>query len=75
MQDKVRAWVDNHPDWPNLTKSIAKKWLDEGLQDRSITRDLSWGIPVTRGGQPLIRECMKRSEHMRKNFPGVKSVS
>jgi methionyl-tRNA synthetase len=51
MQDKVRAWVDKHPDWPSLTRSIANKWLDEGLQDRSITRDLSWGIPVTRHGK------------------------
>jgi len=22
------------------------KWLDEGLRDRAITRDLKWGIPV-----------------------------
>ena len=31
-----------------VTKSIAKKWLNtkEGLKDRGITRDLSWGIPV-----------------------------
>jgi methionyl-tRNA synthetase len=26
--------------------SIARKWLDEGLKDRGITRDLEWGIPV-----------------------------
>ena len=26
--------------------SIALKWLDEGLQDRGITRDLKWGVPV-----------------------------
>lgn len=26
--------------------SIAYKWLDEGLQDRGITRDLEWGFPV-----------------------------
>ena len=48
----MRAWVDKHPDWPHLTKSIANKWLDEGLQDRSITRDLAWGIKVTQNGQP-----------------------
>ena len=28
------------------------KHLDEGLIDRGITRDLAWGVPVTRGGQP-----------------------
>ena len=53
MQDKVRAFVDARAkDWPNLTTSIAYKWLDEGLIDRSITRDLSWGVPVTRNGAP-----------------------
>ena len=35
----------------SLTTSIAKKWLDDGdgLQDRGITRDLDWGIPVKKG--------------------------
>jgi methionyl-tRNA synthetase len=46
LEDEVRAWVDQHPDWPSLTKSIAYKWLDEGLRDRTITRDLFWGVPV-----------------------------
>lgn len=46
MADRIRTWVDGHGDWPHLTKSIAYKWLDEGLKERSITRDLSWGVPV-----------------------------
>ena len=52
VQDRIRAWVDQHPDWPNLARSIAYKHLDEGLIDRGITRDLTWGVPVTRRGQP-----------------------
>ncbi|HWC62123.1 MAG TPA: methionine--tRNA ligase [Rhizomicrobium sp.] len=45
--DKLRAWIDSHRhDWPQLVTSIAYKWLDEGLNDRGITRDLEWGIPV-----------------------------
>ena len=53
MQDQVRAFVDQRAaNWPNLTTSIAYKWLDEGLIDRSITRDLSWGVPVTQNGKP-----------------------
>ncbi len=45
--DKLRAWIDSHKsEWPQLVTSIAYKWLDEGLQDRGITRDLEWGIPV-----------------------------
>ncbi len=45
--DELRAWIANHKnDWPVLVTSIANKWLDEGLQDRGITRDLEWGFPV-----------------------------
>ena len=44
---KLREWVDSKSKvWPNLVTSIARKWLDEGLQDRGITRDLAWGVPV-----------------------------
>jgi methionyl-tRNA synthetase len=52
MQDRVRAWVDAATDWPPLARSIAYKWLDEGLKDRAITRDLSWGVRVLREGRP-----------------------
>ena len=45
LSDKVRAWVDTRK-WNKLTLGIANKWLDEGLNDRCITRDLKWGIPV-----------------------------
>ncbi|MDP1806846.1 MAG: class I tRNA ligase family protein, partial [Acidimicrobiales bacterium] len=51
LADEVRDWVEAHADvWPNLTLSIARKWLTEGLQDRGITRDLDWGVPVDRPG-------------------------
>jgi methionyl-tRNA synthetase len=50
LSDEVRAWVEKHPNWSNLTKSIAMKWLNEGLQDRCITRDMNWGVPVPRPG-------------------------
>jgi len=47
MSGRLRDWVESHrTDWPALTTSIAMKWLDEGLRDRAITRDLEWGVPV-----------------------------
>ncbi|SLN56703.1 Methionine--tRNA ligase [Pseudoruegeria aquimaris] len=51
LKDKLDAWIDSKTDWPVLTTSIAKKWLHDGdgLQDRGITRDLSWGVPVKKG--------------------------
>jgi len=54
MRDQLAAWIDSKTDWPVLTTSIAKKWLfdGDGLQDRGITRDLHWGVPVQKGDQP-----------------------
>lgn len=51
LKDDLDAWIDSKKDWPVLTTSIAKKWLHDGdgLQDRGITRDLDWGIPVKKG--------------------------
>jgi methionyl-tRNA synthetase len=53
MKDKLDAWINEKTDWPVLTTSIARKWLHDGdgLQDRGITRDLDWGVPVKRGAQ------------------------
>ncbi len=53
MKDQLDAWIDSKTDWPILTTSIAKKWLHDGdgLQDRGITRDLDWGVPVKKGDQ------------------------
>ena len=54
LKDQLLAWIESNKNWPILTTSIAKKWLidGDGLKDRSITRDLNWGIPVEREGQP-----------------------
>ncbi len=51
MRDELRTWITSKTDWPVLTTSIALKWLDDGdgLQDRGITRDLHWGVPVKDG--------------------------
>ncbi|MEM1077668.1 MAG: methionine--tRNA ligase [Pseudomonadota bacterium] len=53
LKDQLDAWIDSKADWPVLTTSIAKKWLHDGdgLQDRGITRDLDWGVPVKKGSE------------------------
>ncbi|MGP6087112.1 methionine--tRNA ligase [Antarctobacter jejuensis] len=54
MKDQIEEWIDTREGWPVLTTSIAKKWLNDGdgLQDRGITRDLDWGVPVQKGDEP-----------------------
>ena len=47
VQNLISAWVESKKEkWPRTSYSIAKKWLNEGLRSRSITRDLKWGIKV-----------------------------
>ena len=54
LRGELSDWIDSKSDWPVLTTSIAKKWLNDGdgLQDRGITRDLDWGVPVQKGSEP-----------------------
>jgi methionyl-tRNA synthetase len=53
LKGALADWIETKNDWPVLTTSIAKKWLTDGdgLQDRGITRDLDWGIPVKNGSE------------------------
>ncbi len=46
----LRNWIESREGWPTLTMAIALKWLNEGIEDRGITRDLEWGVPVDRDG-------------------------
>lgn len=53
FESDLRALVENRErsgDWSPLVVSIARKWLDEGLQDRGITRDLNWGVALNVDG-------------------------
>jgi methionyl-tRNA synthetase len=46
----VERWIETKSHWPKTTYSIARKWLNEGLRERCITRDLAWGVPVPLDG-------------------------
>ena len=46
FQGKLEEWIGTHPEWrPNVLGQI-KSWFSNGLKDRAMTRDLSWGVPV-----------------------------
>jgi methionyl-tRNA synthetase len=43
----LRRWIfDDKEFWRLPVLTFAKSWLEEGLKDRPITRDLEWGIEV-----------------------------
>jgi methionyl-tRNA synthetase len=50
LSDEIALWIDSHPQWSSTVLGIARKWLSEGLRERSITRDLTWGVPVNKSG-------------------------
>ena len=51
MENIWREWLATHaPKWSKTASAIARGWANEGLRDTSITRDLSWGIPVNKPG-------------------------
>lgn len=46
FQERLEKWLDGKTNWkPNVLGQV-RSWLDEGLQDRAVTRDLRWGVPV-----------------------------
>jgi len=43
----LREWIlEGHKEWKSNVYGQCKSWLDTGLQPRSISRDLDWGVPV-----------------------------
>ncbi|MFO7774006.1 MAG: methionine--tRNA ligase [Dehalococcoidia bacterium] len=50
FQDKLAAWIKEQTHWRRNVLSTTWKFLDEGLRDRAITRDLDWGITVPQSG-------------------------
>ncbi len=51
VQDVWRQWLAAHaPEWSKTAASIARGWAVDEIYDMSITRDLSWGIPVNKPG-------------------------
>nr|MEE4267406.1 methionine--tRNA ligase [Candidatus Krumholzibacteria bacterium] len=45
-QDRLIALIDAHPEWKDNVKQYCRGWFKDGLQDRAVTRDLDWGVPV-----------------------------
>ena len=44
---KLADWVETKKDiWRPHVYAEAKKWVNEGLKDRCISRDITWGFPV-----------------------------
>ncbi len=50
---KYEAWMRDasvRGQWARNALQMTQAWIRDGLQERAITRDLKWGIPVPREG-------------------------
>ena len=46
FQGPLLAWVREQKHWKPNVLNFTQRYLEDGLKDRAITRDLDWGVPV-----------------------------
>ncbi len=46
FRDKLLDWVKQQTHWRQNVLNFTTRYLEEGLIDRAITRDIAWGVPV-----------------------------
>jgi len=46
FRDGLLAWVRQQTHWRRNVLNFTTRYLEEGLKDRAITRDIDWGVPV-----------------------------
>jgi methionyl-tRNA synthetase len=46
FEDRLKQWVKDKAHWRANTINFTNNWLSEGLKDRAISRDLTWGVPI-----------------------------
>jgi methionyl-tRNA synthetase len=46
FEDELRVWIEDQEGWrPNVVNQTMN-WLNMGLKDRAVTRDIGWGVTV-----------------------------
>ena len=51
FREQLLEWLsEGKGHWKSNVLKFTRNWLEEGLVDRAVTRDLEWGIPVPREG-------------------------
>jgi methionyl-tRNA synthetase len=50
FENELTALANDHPHWRKNAIAFTRRYIDEGLRDRAVTRDLDWGIDVPKDG-------------------------
>lgn len=56
FQERLKTYLDQHPDWKQNVRNYCYGWIKQGLKDRAVTRDLHWGIkvPLAEAGDKVL---------------------
>ena len=46
FNEPLLTWVKDQLHWRQNVINFTTHYLEEGLKDRAITRDIEWGIPI-----------------------------
>jgi methionyl-tRNA synthetase len=46
FQNRLLDWIKPRTDWRANVYHFSVHYLEEGLKDRAITRDMDWGVPI-----------------------------
>ena len=46
FEDKLLEWARKQEHWKSNVKNFTISFLEGGLRDRAITRDIDWGVPL-----------------------------
>ena len=50
FEKPLLKWVEKQDHWRNNVKNFTRQFLRDGLKDRAISRDLTWGVPLPLDG-------------------------
>jgi methionyl-tRNA synthetase len=70
-QKALEQWIDKHPEWKTNVLGQIRSWFSEGLKDRSVTRDLTWGVPVP---EDVAKSQDVEASQQQKNGPGSREI-
>lgn len=46
FEKRISDWIESKKNWKPNVLGQCRSWINTGLSDRAVTRDLSWGVPV-----------------------------
>ena len=50
MENMLTSYIDARTHWRKNAVAFSRRYIDEGLRDRAVTRSLDWGVDVPKAG-------------------------